>query len=87
MNKDSLTYKMKSWIEKLTADIDADKSIVLNKLKDFPGNQEIARIAVDDIERLPGQEEIVKTVIDFLEWYSTGKITGIKVMKNESKSK
>lgn len=87
MNNNSLTYKMKSWIEKLTSDLDANESIILNKLNDFPGNKEIVKVALDDIEKLPPQEEVVKTVVDFLEWYSTGKITGIKVVKNESKSK
>ena len=87
MNNNSLTYKMKSWIEKLTSDLGANESIVLNKLEDFPGNKEIVAAALEDIEKLPLQEEVGKAVVDFLEWYSTGKITGIKVALNESKSK
>lgn len=81
----SLTSKIKDWIETLTKDIDENKEGVLTKLKDFPGNQKIVEYAIEDIEKLPQNNLTGKTIIDFLEWYSTGTITDIKVELNENK--
>lgn len=86
MANQSLTMKMKSWIEKLTKDLVDKESYVLNKLGDFPGNKQIVKYALQDITKLPVQSEVGKEVVNFLEWYSTGKITGIKVDVNESRS-
>lgn len=81
----SLTEKITKWIGVLTKDICENKEKVLEKVKDFPGDQNIITYAIEDLEKLPKNNIVGQCLVDFIEWYSTGVVSGIKVELNEIK--
>lgn len=86
MKSIDFTERAKPWLNTFTFDLAQTPEKVIDRIKDFPGNQEMVSVALKQgLEVIdPKDPAVAKELFNFIEWYSTGKVSKIEVTYNEN---